>query len=190
MKKLIVTFLILTIHIFHSQSKIYAFVGKKISVERVEPDDTFNLKYKNVYKVEQTFDDEIKTDTLVFNSYTHMNQIRYSAYDYAIIYLVKSDNGELIHQRTYYTPIILKKNGKWYGFNFSDQNIDGYEKISNEYLNIMKNLAIGKTIISLEEIKQKSLINAFYPKKFFTPINKNKIKIKYLKSAEKLYQSN
>ncbi|CAD7810983.1 hypothetical protein CHRY9390_02280 [Chryseobacterium aquaeductus] len=181
-------FLILVMHILYSQSKIYAFVGKKISVERVKSDDSFNLKYRNVYKVEQAFDEEIETDTLVFNSYTHMNQIRYSVYDYAIIYLVKNEKGEFIHRRTYYTPIILKKNGKWYGFDSSVDNNDDYEIIHYEHLDIRKNLAIGKTVFQ-EKIKKKWLINAFYPEKFFTRIGKNKVKIKYLKTAEKLFKS-
>lgn len=189
MKKLIIMLLIFIINIFYSQSKIYAFVGKKISVERIKPDDSFYLKYKNVYKVEQTFDDEIKTDTLVFNSYTHMNQIRYSVYDYAIIYLVKNETGNFVHRRTYYTPIILKKNGKWYGFDSTDEKTDEYENINNECLNIRKNLAIGKTVFE-EKIKNRWLVNAFYPEKFFTPINKNKVEIKYLKTAEKLLKSN
>lgn len=189
MKKLITMFLILVINIFYSQFKIYAFVGKKISVERVKPDDSFYLKYKNVYKVEQTFDDEIKTDTLVFNSYTHMNQIRYSVYDYAIIYLVKNKAGDFVHRRTYYTPIILKKNGEWYGFDSTDEKTDEYENINNECLNIRENLAVGKNTFT-EKIKNRWLINIFYPEKFFTPINKNKVEIKYLKTAEKLLKYN
>ena len=189
MKKLFIILLISVIHLSYSQNKIYAFVGKKISVEKVKSENNFYLKYKNVYKVEQTFDNEIKTDTLVFNSYTHMNQIQYSVYDYAIIYLVKNESGEFIHRRTYYTPIILKKNGKWYGFDKSDNNSDDYEIIHDEHLNIRKNLAVGKTVFQ-EKIKKKWLINAFYPKQFFLPIGKNKVQIKYLKSAEKLLRSN
>jgi hypothetical protein len=189
MKKLITVFLVLVIHILYSQSKIYAFVGKKISVERVKSKNNFYLKYKNVYKVEQAFDDEIKTDTLVFNSYTHMNQIQYSVYDYAIIYLVKNETGEFTHRRTYYTPIILNKNGVWYGFDKSDDNSDDYEIVNSKYLNIRKNLVVGKTVFQ-EKIKRKWLINAFYPEKFFSRIGKNKVEIKYLKSAEKLYKSN
>lgn len=121
MKKLILISLIIGINIYYSQSKIYVFVGKKISVERVKSENSFNLKYKNVYKVEQVFDPEIKMDTITYNSYTHMNQIRYSVYDYAVIYLIKNEVGEFIHRRTYYTPIILKKNGEWYGFDSSDK---------------------------------------------------------------------
>ncbi|KUJ50575.1 hypothetical protein [Chryseobacterium sp. JAH] len=189
MKKLFIVVLIFIIQLSYSQSKIYAFVGKKISVERVKSENNFYLKYKNVYKVEQSFDKEIKSDTLVFNSYTHMNQIQYSVYDYAIIYLVKNDIGELVHRRTYYKPIILKKNGVWYGFDKSDNNSDQYEIVNNEHLNIRKNLVVGKTVFQ-EKIKKKWLINAFYPKQFFSRIGKNKIEIKYLKSAEKLYQSN
>ena len=189
MKKLLIILLISVIHLSYSQSKIYAFVGKKISVERVKSENNFYLKYKNVYKVEQTFDNEIKTDTLVFNSYTHMNQIQYSVYDYAIIYLVKNKTGELIHRRTYYTPIILNKNGIWYGFDKSDKNSDGYEIVNNEYLNIRKNLVVGKTVFQ-EKIKKKWLTNAFYPEQFFKQIGKNKVEIKYLKSAEKLLKSN
>jgi len=189
MKKLFIIVMIFVIHISYSQSKIYAFVGKKISVERVKSENNFNLKYKNVYKVEQSFDEEIKSDTLVFNSYTHMNQIQYSVYDYAIIYLVKKETGELIHRRTYYTPIILNKNGIWYGFDSSDENTDEYEIVNNEHLNIRKNLVIGKKVFR-EKIKKKWLINAFYPKKFFSQIGINKVEIKYLKSAEKLFKSN
>lgn len=189
MKKIFAISLILGINIIYSQNKIYAFVGKKISVERVASENTFYLKYKNIYKIEQSFDDEIKTDTLVFNSYTHMNQINYSVYDYSIIYLVKNKTGEFVHRRTYYTPIILKKNGKWYGFDTSDETNNEYEEINNERLDIGKNLTIGKTVFR-EKIKNKWLVNAFYPEKFFTPISKNSVKIKYLKSAEKLYKSN
>jgi hypothetical protein len=185
MKKTCAILLILLIHLTYSQTKIYAFVGKKISVERVKSENNFYLKYKNVYKVEQSFDEEIKSDTLVFNSYTHMNQIQYSVYDYAIIYLVKNEKGEFIHRRTYYTPIILNKDGKWYGFDKLDDNIYDYEIIHDEHLNIRKNLAVGKTVFQ-EKIKKKWLLNAFFPEKFFLKINRSKVEIKYLKIAEKL----
>lgn len=118
-----------------------------------------------------------------------MNQIHYSVYNYAIIYLVKNNIGELVHRRTYYKPIILKKNGIWYGFASSNENTDEYELVNNEYLNIRKNLVVGKTVFQ-EKIQKKWLINAFYPKQFFLPIAKNKVEIKYLKSAEKLLKSN
>ncbi|MFC7347673.1 hypothetical protein ACFQO9_13190 [Chryseobacterium zhengzhouense] len=189
MKKLIIFFMFLVIHLVYSQSKIYAFVGKKISVERVDSENTFYLKYKNVYKVEQAFDDELKSDTLTFNSYTHMNQIQYSVYDYAIIYLVKNETGKLIHKRTYYTPIILKQNDKWYGFDASEENLDEYQKIEQKELHIRKNLKIGRLVFQ-EKIKNKWLLKTFYPEKFFTKTGRNKVKIKYLKPAEKLYQSN
>lgn len=189
MKKLFIIILIFVIHISYSQSKIYAFVGKKISVERVKSENNFYLKYKNVYKVEQAFDKELKSDTLVFNSYTHMKQIQYSVYDYAIIYLVKNDTGELVHRRTYYKPIILEKNGIWYGFDKSDDNTNEYEMVNNEHLNVRKNLVIGKKVFQ-EKIKKKWLINAFYPKQFFSRTGTNKVEIKYLKSAEKLLRSN
>lgn len=185
MKKLIIFFLMMSVNIVYSQSKIYAFLGKKISVERVNPDDNFYLKYRNVYKVEQIFDNEIKTDTLIFNSYTHMNQINYSVYDYAIIYLVKNDNGNFIQKRTYYTPIILNKNGNWYGFEPSDENIQEYESITSKNLYIKKNLKTAK-IIYPEFKKRKYLIKAFYPSLFFNHVNKNSIGIKNLKTAEKL----
>lgn len=187
MKKLITFFLILNLSIVYSQSKVYAFLGKKISVERVNPDDNFYLKYRNVYKVEQVFDNEIKTDTLIFNSYTHMNQISYSVYDYAIIYLVKNDNGNFIQKRTYYTPIILNKNGNWYGFEPSDESIKNYESIIAKNIYIKKNLKTAKEIYP-ELKKRKYLIKAFYPSLFFYYMNKNSIEIKKLKTAEKLYE--
>ncbi len=187
MKKLITFFLILSLSIVYSQSKIYAFLGKKISVERVNPDDNFYLKYRNVYKVEQVFDNEIKTDTLIFNSYTHMNQISYSVYDYAIIYLVKNDNGNFIQKRTYYTPIILNKNGNWYGFEPSDESTQNYESIIAKNIYIKKNLKTAKEIYP-ELKKRKYLIKAFYPSLFFNYMNKNSIEIKKLKTAEKLYE--
>lgn len=187
--KIIAVLLILFINFFYSQTKTYAFVGKKISVERIDSENSFYLKYKNVYVVEQSFDEEIKKDTLVFNSYTHMNQIQYSVYDYAIIYLIKSKTGEFIHRRTYYTPIILNRDGKWYGFDSQDEISDDYENMNDKQINIRKNLVIGKTVFR-EKIEKKWLINAFYPEKFFTRTGKNTVKIKYLKPAEKLYQSN
>lgn len=187
MKKLITFFLILSLSIVYSQSKIYAFLGKKISVERVNPDDNFYLKYRNVYKVEQVFDNEIKTDTLIFNSYTHMNQISYSVYDYAIIYLVKNDNGNFIQKRTYYTPIILNKKGRWYGFEPSDENTQNYESIIAKNLYIKKNLKTAKVIYP-ELKKRKYLTKAFYPSLFFNHLNKSSVEIKNLKTAEKLYE--
>lgn len=187
MKKLITFFLILNLSIVYSQSKIYTFLGKKISVERANPDDNFYLKYRNVYKVEQVFDNEIKTDTLIFNSYTHMNQISYSVYDYAIIYLVKNDNGNFIQKRTYYTPIILNKNGNWYGFEPSDESTQNYESIIAKNIYIKKNLKTAKEIYP-ELKKRKYLIKAFYPSLFFNYMNKNSIEIKKLKTAEKLYE--
>jgi len=48
---------------------------------------------------------------------------------------------------------------------------------------------IGKTVFT-DKIKNKWLINAFYPEKFFNRIGKNKVEIKYLKTAEKLFKSN
>ncbi len=101
----------------------------------------------------------------------------------------KNEKGEFIHRKTYYSPIILKKDGKWYGFDSSVENNDDYEIIHDEHLDIRKNLAIGKTVFQ-EKIKKKWLINAFYPEKFFIRIGKNKVEIKYLKTAEKLFKSN
>ncbi|MBD3905490.1 hypothetical protein NAL32_13305 [Chryseobacterium sp. Ch-15] len=187
MKKTIIFLLIICVNIVYSQSKIYAFIGKKISVERVKPDDHFYLKYRNVYKVEQVFDNEIKTDTIIFNSYTHMNQIGYSVYDYAIIYLMKNNSGNFIQKRTYYTPIILNKDGKWYGFDRSDETIQDYESITAKNLHISKNLKTAKVVYP-ELKKRKYLIKAFYPSLFFNYVNKNSIEIKNLKTAENLYK--
>ena len=172
----------------YSQTKIYAFVGKKISVERVQSENTFYLKYKNVYKVEQRFDNEIKGDTLTFNSYTHMNQIRYSVYDYAIIYLIKNEKGEFVHRRTYFTPIILKHNNIWYGFESKDESIEDYKRFPDIKLNIRKNIKTGATVYP-EKIRYKWLVKTFYPLDYFESISKNVVKIKLLKSPELLYQS-
>lgn len=187
MKRIFTISLILVINIIYSQSKIYAFVGKKISVERVKSDDTFYLKYKNVYTVEQVFDEGIKADTLVFNSYTHMNQIRYSIYDYAIIYLVKNEKGDFIHKRTYYTPIILNKDGKWYGFEPNDKSLQGYESITTKNLYIKKNLKTAKDIYP-ELKKRKYRVEPFYPTLFFNYASRNFVKVKNLKLAEDLYK--
>ncbi len=185
MKKVILVLLILAANIVYSQYKIYAFVGKKISVERVKSDDSFYLKYKNIYKVEQSFNDEIKTDTIVFNSFTHMNQISYSVYDYAIIYVVKNDKGEIVHKRTYFTPIVLKENGKWYGFELNERKPENYLPIKPHKLRIKNSRKTAKTIIP-EFKKEKHIVKAFYPPKFFEYVNKNTVKARFLQSAENL----
>ena len=172
-----------------SQSKIYAFIGKQISVERVPSRNSFYLKYKNVYKVEKSFDEEISSDTISFDSYTHMNQIQYSFYDLVIIYLVKDETGKLVHKRTYYTPIILNENGTWYGFNLSDNDFENYKSFPSKKLKIRKNLKIVKQKYS-EIKKRKYLIQVSFPEKFFTPLNRNTVKVKMLKNADSLYHEN
>lgn len=185
MKKFINVLMILLANIVYSQSKIYAFVGKKISVERVKSDDSFYLKYKNIYKVEQSFDNEIKADTIVFNSFTHMNQIHYSIYDYAIIYVVKNDKGDFVHKRTYFTPIVLKENGKWYGFELNEKKSENYLLIKPYKLSIKNSRKTAKVIIP-EFKKEKHIVEAFYPSQFFEYVNKNTVKAKFLQSAENL----
>jgi len=49
-------------------------------------------------------------------------------FDYAILYLKKNKNGDLEHYKTYFTPIILFKNGKWFGYNYNDESNEGYVK--------------------------------------------------------------
>ncbi|GEM_PF-2399459 len=186
MRKIFIIYLILAVNSFNCQSKIYAFVGKKISVERVDSNNSFYLKYKNIYKVEQAFDVEIKTDTIVFNSFTHMNQIQYSVYDYAIIYLVKDEEGNFVQKRTYYSPIILNKNGKWYGFEHRDSLDKDYISFQSENLRVIKNLKIAQQVIP--DVKNLRILSkAFFPEPFFGFKDQKHVRIKALKSAEILY---
>lgn len=114
-----------------------------------------------------------------------MNQIHYSIYDYAIIYVVKNDKGDFVHKRTYFTPIVLKENGKWYGFELNEKKPENYLPVKPYKLCIKNSRKTAKVIIP-EFKKEKHIVEAFYPSQFFEYVNKNTVKARFLQPAENL----
>lgn len=185
-KEIFIFLLVLVFANTFAQKPIYAFVGKKIEILAVPSENSFYMKYKNTYKVEENIHNEIEKDTVVFYSYTHLNQIKYSIYDYVILYLSKNEKDEYLHLRTYFTPIFTRKDNQWLGFRIDDNKIDEGKLVPvNKHVSIKKNLQIMQTLYP-EVSKVRNLITAFYPSYFFTYRRSDVVAAKKLLNAHEL----
>lgn len=193
---LVVSILLVTcqskLHLSHNDDKkysnIYAFVGKKISVEKFDPnvnngtekkiideetgdsitivdrsvimDNAFRCKYILVKKLFN----KLPNDTIEFIAYDHYGDPLFSENDSVILYISKSKNKDYyFHQKYHYDKVFKDKQGNYFSYlKFNDEEDVQYA---------VKNVKGFDTHFENEKFDIKKLnpevINVYYPKEFY-----------------------
>jgi len=130
-KLLIALFLIVIATRFCSgqdKDSLFVFVGERISVhefkQHVDPPhidpktgDTigtiiFDASFKAKYKVIQSVFNKYDRDTIEFEAFDHYGKPRFSRYQYALLFLVRS-NGKYYHVKYTYYEVYPTQDGRW-----------------------------------------------------------------------------
>ena len=134
-----------------SSINLYAFIGKKISVEKIKMDsnekeifiglngDTvvqdvlyFNEGFTAKYKVVKPMFNSLKHDTITFLASDHFGHPKFANHEYVILYLLKSEeNNKFYHYKYIYDPVKKNINGTWSGFK-EESVADIFEKRKND----------------------------------------------------------
>ena len=116
---------------------LYAFIGKKISVEKIERHTTktekfigldgdtvvqkvihFNQKFKAKYQVLRNVFNELETDTVSFIIYDHYGQPQFENYKNVLLYIsFDKEDKNFYHQKYQFDPVKKTKRGNWKGLN-------------------------------------------------------------------------
>ena len=141
---------------FYSENNdinLFAFIGKKISVNIIERDTTetekiigidgdtiiqkvvyFDQRFKAKYKIEKTLFNNFKQDTISFVVYDHYGRPKFEKYEYAIMYVSKSDKKTGFYLQKYmYDPVKKNDDGNWVGINGESIN-ELFNNKKNGYL--------------------------------------------------------
>lgn len=171
---------------------LYAFVGKKISIEEFNPninnevkeriidddtgdsisivktkfvmDNAFRCKYKVVKKI---FND-LPTDTIEFLAYDHYGKLEFSKKDSVILYISKSNNdNHYFHQKYQYDDVFKDKAGNYFSYlKFRDVGDSKYAE---------ENIKGFRTNFENEKFNLKNLNSEvrkiYYPRKFYKTKN-------------------
>lgn len=126
---------------------LYAFIGKKISVQKSERDITktekiigfdgdtvvqkviyFDQRFEAKYQVLKNIFNELQTDTIEFIVYDHYGRPQFENYENVILYIsFDKEEGNFYHQKYQFDPLKKTKNGNWKGLNG-----ESIEKLFNE----------------------------------------------------------
>ncbi len=98
-------------------SQLYAFVGEKISVKRIDPyycGDVFLFdgQYECVYKVIKNVYGKLQTDTIKFTAYDHYGIPHFSKHQYVLLFL-GDYCGRLFHEKYQYFDVYPTTDGRW-----------------------------------------------------------------------------
>lgn len=117
---------------------LFAFIGKKISVEELHRDkfktrikidsisgDTIRTTtismdrgFKNKYKVVRNVFNDLKTDTIEFVAYDHYGRPEFENYKNVLLYVsLNEEKGGYFHQKYQFDPVEKTNNGTWKGLN-------------------------------------------------------------------------
>jgi hypothetical protein len=116
---------------------LYAFIGKKIFVQKVERDTTltekfigldgdtvvqkvipFDQKFEAKYQVKKNVFNELETDTVSFLVYDHYGRPQFEDYENVLLYISFDQEDEnFYHQKYQFDPVKKTKNGNWEGLN-------------------------------------------------------------------------
>ena len=116
---------------------LYAFIGKKIFVQKVERDTTltekfigldgdtvvqkvipFDQKFEAKYQVLKNVFNELPTDTGSFLVYDHYGRPKFQNYENALLYISVDQEDENYYLQKYqYDPVKKTKKGDWKGLN-------------------------------------------------------------------------
>ena len=137
----------------NNEINLFAFIGKKISVKTFERDTTatekfigidgytvvqkviyFDQQFKAKYKIEKRLFNNFKNDTILFLVYDHYGRTKFEKYEYAIMYISKTEKDNQFYLQKYmYDPVKKKDDGTWCGINGESIN-ELFEKKKNGYL--------------------------------------------------------
>ena len=98
-------------------SQLYAFVGEKIAVKRIDPyycGDIFSFdgQYECVYKVIKNVYGKLQTDTVKFTAFDHYGTPHFSKHQYVLLFL-GDYCGRLFHEKYQYFDVYPTADGKW-----------------------------------------------------------------------------
>jgi hypothetical protein len=116
---------------------LYAFIGKRISVEEFDPNensiqkridpetgDTLVIKryvmdygFNSKYIVIANLYNKLNKDTVEFIAFDHYGRPGFEKYDTVILYISKSENGEYYFHRKYqFDEVFKNKKGRYYSY--------------------------------------------------------------------------
>lgn len=161
---------------FYGENKevnLFAFVGKKISIIKVDPNleekgekiydslsgDTIIKKsyimdagFRCKYVVIKNVFNNLKLDTIDFAAYDHYGNPGFAGYETVLLYVSKSSKGNYYYHQKYQFDYLEKtSDGKFYGYS--------YDRIERKKRIIFKN----KKIASLEDLFAKKKEEVFKP---------------------------
>jgi len=116
---------------------LFAFIGKKISVEISERDTTaiekfvgidgdtviqkviyFDERFIAKYKIEKPLFNNFKKDTISFFVFDHYGRPKFEEHEYVILYVSRSEcDDNFYHQKYMYDPVKKNVDGSWIGKN-------------------------------------------------------------------------
>lgn len=114
---------------------LYAFIGKKISVQKVERDTTkpekfivlngdtvvqkviyTDQKFKAKYQVLENVYNELETDTIEFTVLDHYGRPKFGNHENVLLYVsFYKEERIFYHQKYQFDPVKKTKNGNWEG---------------------------------------------------------------------------
>lgn len=163
---------------------LYAFVGKKISVEEFDPnlnneeitidsitgEKTIKTRYIMDYGyiakyllIENVFNN-LNRDTIEFLAYDHYGRPGFEDYDTVLLYISKSKNEEhYFHQKYQYDQMFTDKKGRYYTYpKFLGTMYSAYKDSLNGFNSDIKNVKYPINHIDKENLE------VYYPKKFYS----------------------
>jgi len=167
---------------------LYAFIGKKISVEEFTPiqkiikkldtetgdsiivrtismDNAFKVKYKIIQKL---FND-LKTDTIEFVAYDHYGRPGFEEFEYSILYISKNSEGNGYYHRKYQFDGLYKdQNDEWFSFFFfkTPEDLETNSKLKSFKIDLGDKIEYDVSMFSDEVLK------TYFPDKFYKIKNK------------------
>jgi hypothetical protein len=96
---------------------LIAFVGRRISVEHVEPQDgeiPFDSHFKVRAEVLDVVFGSYAPEEIEFSSYVHIGEPAFGRNEFGLVYVSKYDGG-YVHQKYLFQPLFKTNDGRWAG---------------------------------------------------------------------------
>jgi len=124
------------IPIIDTTKNLYAFIGKKITVNEFDPNEN-NTKieidsisgdtiwrhtyvmdhgFKCKYVVKRNLYNQIENDTIEFKAYDHYGRPDFEDFDEVLLYLSKDEEGNYFHCKYQYESIFLNSKKRYYSY--------------------------------------------------------------------------
>ncbi|WP_347989670.1 hypothetical protein [Methylomonas sp. AM2-LC] len=149
----------------------FAFVGEKISVERIDPSpDTiqFSQKYNAKYRVLDIVYGNYNSEIIEFTLYSHKGSPAFAGFEHVLLYMTVHE-GKYYHHNVY-SPLFETVDGEWAGPYYTN----GYSYKTNiepEIIFFQKPVSFDISQLPFE------YINEFYPKPYYKYQNKRAIAV-------------